>query len=304
MSNSSLGVAPGTRVDVYPAIDPSNFTDALKDKVAFVTGAGRGIGKAIAISLAQSGAHVALLSRTKAQLDEVAEVIRLKFNRKVLVFAVDARSESAVEDAFVTTEKELGKLDIVVANAGSGIWRPFAYLDFSDWWQEMETNLKAPMFLTQLAIRSMRERNQGTVIAVSSAAGCRSGVGVSAYYASKTGLNRAIACVQLELEAEGKSGVQLYALHPGCVKTQLGVLHEDLDKMTPGKIDEVKAWVDSFANPPELAGQLCVYLATGKAKELRGRYIDAEKDIEAVVEQADIVKRENLYDLCIRRLGE
>ncbi len=75
---------------------------------------GRGIGRAIALALAQSGAHVALLSRTKSDLDEVADIIKTKFNRKALVFAVDATDNSAVAKAFAQTEIELGKLDIVV----------------------------------------------------------------------------------------------------------------------------------------------------------------------------------------------
>ena len=78
---------------------------------------------------------------------------------KALVFAIDAMDERAVADAFAQTEKELGKLDIVVPNAASSFWRPFAYLDLDEWWKVMEMNVKAPLFLTQLAIRSMRERN-------------------------------------------------------------------------------------------------------------------------------------------------
>lgn len=81
--------------------------------------------------------------------------------------------ENAVVDAFTQTEKELGRLDIVVPNAASSFWRPFAYLDLDEWWKVMEMNVKAPLFLTQLAIKSMRERNEGTVIAISSAAGIR-----------------------------------------------------------------------------------------------------------------------------------
>ncbi len=72
--------------------------------------------------------------------------------------------------AFAQTENELGKLDIVVPNAAITLWRPFAYLDFDDWWKVMEVNVKAPLFLTQLAIKSMRERNEGTIMAISSAA--------------------------------------------------------------------------------------------------------------------------------------
>ncbi len=83
---------------------------------------------------------------------------------------MDATDNSAVAEAFARTEKELGKLDIVVPNAATSFWRPFAYLDFDDWWKLMELNVKAPLYLTQLAIKSMRERNEGTVIAISSAA--------------------------------------------------------------------------------------------------------------------------------------
>lgn len=134
---------------------------------------GRGIGRAIALALAQSGADVALLSRTKSELDEVADIIRSKFDRKALVFAVNALDESAVTEAFAQTERELGKLDILVANAASSFWRPFAYLDFAEWWKIMELNVKAPLFLIQLAIKSMRERNEGTIIAISSNAATR-----------------------------------------------------------------------------------------------------------------------------------
>jgi len=304
----SLGVAPETRAAVYPAIQTSNFVGALKDKVAFVTGAGRGIGRAIALAFAQSGAHVALLSRTRSELDEVAEIIRSKFSRKALVFAVDATDNSAVAEAFARTEKELGKLDIVVPNAATSFWRPFAYLAFDDWWTLMELNVKAPLFLTQLAIKSMRERNNGTVIAISSAAALSNIPGASAYCTSKTALNRAIGCLQLELDAEGKSGIHLYAVHPGGVKTQLAtdfsIIHEDMDKLIPGMTDRIKDFLRGLVNPPELCAQTCVYLACGKARELRGKYINAQRDIESVVEQAEIVKKANLYDLGIRELGE
>jgi len=303
----SLGIAPETHTHVYSAIEARNFVGALNDKVAFVTGAGRGIGRAIALALAQSGAHVALLSRTKSDLDEVAEIVRTKLGRKALVFAVDATDNSAVAKAFAQTENELGKLDIVVPNAAIAFWRPFSYVDFNDWWRLMELNVKAPLFLTQLAINSMRERNEGTVIAISSGAALINIPGMSAYSTSKAALNRAIGCLQLELDAEGKSGVHLYAVHPGGVKTQMALdfsnIHEDMEKMTPGITDQIKGFMHRLVNPPELCGQTCVYLATGKAKELRGRYINSERDIETVVNQADIVKKENLYDLGIRELG-
>jgi len=259
------------------------------------------------LAFAQSGAHVALLARTKSELDEVAGIIRTKFDRKALVFPVSATDEKAVAKAFARTEKELGKLDIVVPNAASHFWRPFANVDLDEWWKEMEMNVKAPLFLIQLAIRSIRERNSGTVIAISSAAGTRSIPGLSAYSTSKTALNRAIGCLQLELDAEGKSGINLFAVHPGTVKTKLALdtsaIHEDMEKLIPGITKQIKALVNGFVNPPELSAQTCVYLASGKASGLRGRYINAERDVESMAKQAEIVKKENMYDLCIRELG-
>jgi len=308
MTGNTIGVAPETHHDVYPALEASKFMGTLKDKAAFITGAGRGIGKAIALALAQAGAHVALLARTESQLDEVADEIKSKYGRKALVFAVDGTDGITVAAAFQKTENELGKLDILVANAGMGALRPFALLDFDrEWWRVMEVNVKAPLFLIQLAIKSMRERSGGTIIAISSDAGVLNFPGLSAYCSSKAALNRAIGCLQLELDAEHKSGIALYAVHPGGVKTQLtnpSVVHDDMDKMTPGTVKKHRELLDSFINTPELCAQTCVYLATSeKPKELRGRFVNAECDIESLVNQAEIIKRENLYDLGIRELG-
>jgi len=307
MADANLGIKPTEHLHPYPAIDPVNFNGTLKDKVAFVTGAGRGIGRAIALALAEAGAHVALLARTKSQLDEVADIITTKHQRKALVLPADATSESAVTEAFAQTEQELGKIDIAVANAASFIFRPFVYTPFDEWWNMMEVNIKGPMFLTQLAMKSMRERNEGVIMIISSKAGILNRAGLSAYCTSKTALLRAVGCLQLELDAEGKSGVHMYAIHPGGVKTQLaqaeGSVSVDMDKMTPGSVQRIREVYNNFVTPPELCGRTCVFLATGKAKELRGRYVDVINDIESVVEQAEIVKRENLYDLGIRELG-
>ncbi|KLO14711.1 NAD(P)-binding protein [Schizopora paradoxa] len=302
------GVAPKDHHSVYPAIAPENFIGALENKVALVTGAGRGVGKAIAFALAHAGAHVALLARTKSQLDEVAEEIKAKYNRNVLVFPVDATNQPDVAAAFEKAERELGKIDILVANAAIIVWRPFLYSDFNeDFKKIMDVNFTAPFFLIQLSVKSMHERKSGVVIAISSQGGILRFAATAAYSASKAALNTAIGVVQLELDAQGESGVQLYALSPGTVKTDMlgmyGLHEKDMEKMQPGSTKWWRDLHDSAADPPELCAQTCVYLATGKAKELRGRHIDAVKDIQSIVDQADIVKRENLYDMCVKELG-
>jgi len=280
----------------------------LENKVAFVTGAGRGIGKAIALALAHAGAHVAILARTKSQLDEVAKEIKSKYHRNVLVLPADATNVSELAAAFEKTERELGKPDIVVANAAICIWRPFVSSDFDeDCWRTMEVNFRAPLFLMQLAIKSMQERNTGAIIAITSIAGVTRFLGLGAYSASKAALNAAVGVLQLELDAEGESGIQMYTVSPGVVQTQILTGHsahaEDMEKMKRGSVKWWGEFLESALVPPELCAQTCVYLATGKAKELRGRYIDVVKDIESLVEQAEVVKRENLYDMGIKELG-
>ncbi len=131
---------------------------------------GRGIGKTISVALAEAGAHVALLSRTKSELDAVAEIISFKFNRKALVCVADASDESAVAQAFAKAEQELGKVDIAIGNAAVNSFRPLVYTPLEDWWRIMEINVKGPMILTQLAMKSMRERNVGTIIVITSKA--------------------------------------------------------------------------------------------------------------------------------------
>ncbi|KLO10636.1 NAD-binding protein [Schizopora paradoxa] len=307
VSNTHLGSKPAEHLLPYDAIDPANFQNALKDKVALVTGAGRGIGRAIALAFAEAGADVALLSRTKSQLDEVANIITTTHHRRALVLPADATEKAAIEDAFARTESELGKVDIVVANAASFVFRPFVYTPIDEWWNMMEANVKGPMILTQLAMKSMRERNEGAILVISSRAGIHDTAGLSAYSTSKTALIRAVGCLQLELDAEGKSGVHMYAVHPGGVKTALAQagssVSDDMDKMTPGSVQRIRDNFNSFVTPPELCGRTCVLLAMGKAKELRGRYIDVRNDIESVVEQAEIVKKNGLYSLGIRELG-
>ncbi|KLO14710.1 NAD(P)-binding protein [Schizopora paradoxa] len=302
------GIAPKEYHSVYPAIAPEKLVGALEGKVALVTGAGRGLGKAISLTLAHAGAHVALLARTKAQLDEVAQEIETKYHRKTLVLPVDVTIQSDVAAAFEKTENGLNKLDILVANAGMVLWRPFVFCNFDeDFWRVMEVNFRAPLFIIQLAMKSMRERSSGTIIATSSLSVLQSFPGIASYTASKVALDAAIGALQKELDAPGESGIQMYAVNPGLVKTEIfdgyKQHEEELEKMKPGT---VKWWDELLENPTEtseLWAQTCVYLAAGKAKELRGRHIDVFKDIESIVEQSEIVKRENLYEMGVRQLG-
>ena len=161
---SDLGVAVSVHKDVYDFISPHKLTGALNGKVAIITGASRGIGKAIALAFAEAGADVALLARTKSQLDTVASEIRSKFSRRAIALAVDVTDEKAVYDAVDSAEQELGPVDIVVPNAGISTMRPFVLTPMDEWWKAMDVNVKGQLLAAQAAYRSMRRRGKGVII--------------------------------------------------------------------------------------------------------------------------------------------
>ena len=150
--------------DIYDFISPTQLAKSLENKVAFITGAGRGIGKAIALAFAEAGADVALLARTKSQLEAVAATVRETYGRRALVIAADVTNEKAVVDAVELTETELGPIDIVIANAGVNLLRPCAFTPMSDWWWVMEVNVKGQMLVAQEALNRMRARGKGVII--------------------------------------------------------------------------------------------------------------------------------------------
>lgn len=162
--SSELGVPTKVHNNVYDFISPSRLANTLVGKVALITGAGRGIGKAMALAFAEAGADVAILSRTKSQLEDVASTIRTTYARKVLVFAVDVTDEKAVSEAFETTERELGTLDVVIANAGTSTMRPLTFAPMDDWWRIMEVNVKGQILVAQEALKTMRTRGKGIII--------------------------------------------------------------------------------------------------------------------------------------------
>lgn len=133
---------------------------------------GRGIGKAIALAFAEAGANLGLVSRTESQLKEVSDKIKESFpSCEVVYVAVDVTDATAVASCVKEIESKLGKLDVVVPNAGVNMFRPFVDTPIDEWWKVMDVNVRAPLVLSQLVLKSMRERNEGAIIYISSRAG-------------------------------------------------------------------------------------------------------------------------------------
>jgi len=192
----------------------------LKDRVALVTGGSRGIGRAIALALAEAGAAVAVNYRaSNAEAERVAETIR-KGGGRAAAFGADVSARAAVEAMTREIEKRLGPVDILVNNAGMAAIRGLAEITEEDFDRTLAVNLKSAFLCTQAVLPGMRARRWGRVVNITSI-GARIGSGsVSiAYAAAKAGMEGLTRGYALRLAAEG---VTVNAVAPGLIDTEMG----------------------------------------------------------------------------------
>jgi NADP-dependent 3-hydroxy acid dehydrogenase YdfG len=193
------------------------MSDALRGKVALVTGAGRGIGRAIALAFAEEGAAVALVARSRADLAGVAAEIRERGGRALAVPA-DVTQDAAVESVVENVAGELGRLDILVTSAGTASFAPVADSKPGDWDAMLALNLRAVMVCCRAALPTMMRQRSGTILNLASIAAKRVLPGSAVYTATKMaviGFSRVLA---EELRAHG---VRVGVLVPGAVDTPL-----------------------------------------------------------------------------------
>lgn len=184
---------------------------------ALVTGAGRGIGRAIALALARDGLLVTAVARTGAELSSlVAEVERA--GGRAVACEGDLRDPRACEAAVARAVSAHGGLQVLVNNAGVGGQAPLAETDDALWDRIMDTNLGAPFRLTRAALPHLTRRG-GHVFMISSLAGTNPIAGMSAYCASKAALDHLSACLMLEVRHQG---VKVTTIAPGSVTTGFG----------------------------------------------------------------------------------
>jgi 3-oxoacyl-[acyl-carrier protein] reductase len=192
----------------------------LAGRVALVTGAGRGIGRAIALALAAEAAHVALLARSQAELDGVAQEIRA-LGGQALVLPADVGDRIATESAVKRARADLGQIDVLINNAAV-VWplEATAGVAASEWSAAIGINLIGPVSLTLAVLPDMLERRWGRIVNVSSriAAGPAGMIGGNAYATSKAALEAHTLNLAAELAG---SGVTVNAYRPGAVDTSL-----------------------------------------------------------------------------------
>ncbi len=215
----------------------------MNNRVAIITGAGRGVGRATALLFARAGAKVVLFSRTRAQLEEVAASI-VQDGGEALTVAGDVAREEDVLALFEQVRERYGRLDILVNCAGIVAVRPFIEMDTATWDQVINVNLRGTFLCCREAFRLMSGQKQGVIINISSLSGVK-GVekfpGLSAYNVSKS----AVAGLTEILAVEGRPhNIRVCVVSPGAVETEM--LHEAAPHLKAGMTAEEMAEILLF----------------------------------------------------------
>lgn len=219
----------------------------LNHKTALITGAGKGLGKAIAFALATEGVNLALVARTAEDLEKVSKQAReINPDIKVVYAIADVASIEEVNTACAKIAAEIGQIDILVNNAGIAKFGKFLDLEVSEWEGMIKTNLLGPYYFIKQVLPQMLERKSGDIVNISSSAGLKGSALTSAYSASKFGL---IGLSESLMQEARKSNIRVFTLTPSTIATDLAIEN----KLTDGN-------PDSTLQPEDFANLLVAHL--------------------------------------------
>ena len=241
----------------------------LTGKVAIVTGASRGLGQGIAIGLAEAGADIALVARTKAALEQTAAAIQ-KVGRKALVVPVDLKGAAEADHVVQETLKGLGRVDILLNVAGTQVRKPFFEMTEQDYEYLMSVNLKALFFISQAASKEMAKQSKGKIINITSLTSFIGISNISLYTASKG----AVASLTRQFAVElAKHNIQCNAIGPGYFRTELTeALFQDPEK---AKWVLSKIPIGRTGVPEDLVGA-AVFLASAASDYITGQIVNVD----------------------------
>lgn len=239
----------------------------LTNQVAVVTGAGRGIGRAIALKFASEGADVVCVSRTQENSEKTANEVRA-LGRKAWAVAVDVADANAVSAAAEQILKEAGRVDILVNNAGVTRDGLLMRMSDADWDTVLNTNLKGAFNFTKAFTRSLLKQRSGRVINVASVIGLIGNAGQSNYSASKAGL---IGFTKACAKEFASRGITVNALAPGFIETDMtAVLNEELKA---GILKQIP--LGTLGSTEDIA-QAALYLASPGARYVTGQVLTVD----------------------------
>ena len=235
----------------------------LKDKIAIVTGAGRGIGRAAALAFAQEGAHLVLVARSVSEIEAVAEEVR-SVGREALPVQTDVANKSDVDSMVQQTLERFGKVDILVNNAGGAMFvkQPLDLLP-EEWAAAIALNLTSVFLCSQAAAKVMIERGGGRIINISSVAGIRMSPGFVHYGAAKAGV---INLTKSLASCWGPHDINVNCIAPGLTAT------EGVADWLPPRTRKDGSPVPNLQFPPdpEHVADLAVFLASDSSARISG----------------------------------
>lgn len=237
----------------------------LENQVAIVTGAGRGIGHAIAVRLASEGARVASVSRTEANARRTADEINAMRGDAATAYAVDVSDHPSVQLIGGRILEEFGRIDILVNNAGVTRDGLSMRMSVDDWDTVLNTNLKGAFNFVQAVQRAMIRQRSGRIINISSTVGLIGNAGQTNYAASKAGLIGFTKSLAREVASRG---ITVNAVAPGLIETDMtAVLSEEIRKNILSKIP-----LGAFGQPEDIAGAVA-FLTCPEAKYITGQVL-------------------------------
>ncbi|GKZ32056.1 hypothetical protein AbraIFM66950_001165 [Aspergillus brasiliensis] len=291
--------------DVYPTIDPSRPELSQKDKVIIVTGAGKGIGRAIARAHAQAGVKGLVLVTQSAQSgEETKAILQAEFpSVEVLALPTDITDEKAIAQTFETIKNHFGTAHTLINNAGVfASTAPIAQSDSSNWWKDFEVNVRGTYLVTAAYLRLIANESadfQPTVVNFISTISLTP-PGLSSYFISKLAVAKFTEFVTAE-----NPQVATYSLSPGIVHTSMTLdafvpFAKDtgmFTSMIPGNFQDLRLTLTNFpwSGIAELPGAVTVYLAAKRPQYLNGRHLSCNWDLgELEAQETELSSSEKL----------
>jgi len=270
-----------------------NATDIRLDgEVAVVTGGGRGIGRAIARSLGQAGASVAVVARTPNDVEATAAMLA-EGGGEALGVRADVTDRASVDRAMGRVERSFGPVTILVNCAGTcGAIGPLWEIEPADWRRDVDASLFGTFLCARAVLPAMVARRRGRIINVSSYAAIRPTPYIAAYGSAKAALVHLTNTLAAET---APFGVSVFAVTPGRVRTAMTEYMVGVQTGKEWSVVPTGEWL-----PAERAGALAVVLSSGRADALSGRFVHVLDDVEELVRRADEIRRDDLYALRLR----
>ena len=269
----------------------------LQDRVAIITGAGRGIGRAIALAYANEGAKMTLAARSLDELEETESQVK-ELGADTLVISTDISEASQVEAMVKGTVDRYGAVDILVNNAGVlGPIGPLHECQIADWVQPIHVNLIGTYLCCRAVLPAMLSQDRGSILSLSGG-----GVGtfgtahMSAYQASKSALVTLTETLAMELEG---TNVRVNVMSPGGVHTKMMEQIQD-STLSVGNTwwyERSKAVNEGGGTPIERVGELAVFLASDESNGLNGRFLAARDDFRNLSPRIPEIMASDAYKL-------